>query len=160
MKIKMELLSDTVFGNGESIPGGEDIAVQCDENGFPYYRGTTFKGVFREEYIRLLTWEGKSQSEISQLVGLWLGQEGSDNQDESKLIFSDFQLSDMVKKAMQQQIGKERKAEVLDALTHIRSFTSISEDGVAKEGSLRQCRCVNKGLFFYSEIQCRDEKTK
>ena len=35
MKIQMELLSDTIFGNGRSIPGEEDISVLSDENGFP-----------------------------------------------------------------------------------------------------------------------------
>ena len=49
MKIKMELLSDVIFGNGMSVPGGEDISVLCDSNGFPYYKGGTLKGIFREE---------------------------------------------------------------------------------------------------------------
>ena len=48
VKIKMTLLSDTIFGNGVSIPGGEDISVLTDENGFPYYKGSSLKGVFRE----------------------------------------------------------------------------------------------------------------
>ena len=47
MKIKMELLSDTILGNGMSIPGAEDISVLHDEYGFPYYKGSTFKGVLR-----------------------------------------------------------------------------------------------------------------
>ena len=58
MKIKMELISDAIFGNGASIPGGEDIAVLSDEYGFPYYKGGTFKGVFREELNRYLSWTG------------------------------------------------------------------------------------------------------
>ena len=52
MKIKMELLSDAIFGNGMSVPGGEDISVLRDMYGFPYYKGSTFKGVFREELYR------------------------------------------------------------------------------------------------------------
>ena len=63
MKIKMTLLSDTIFGNGESIPGGEDISVLYDENGFPFFKGGTFKGIFREELSRLLKWEGKEEAE-------------------------------------------------------------------------------------------------
>ena len=43
MKIKMELLSDTIFGNGMSVPGGEDISVLHDKHGFPYFKGTTLK---------------------------------------------------------------------------------------------------------------------
>lgn len=39
MKIRMELLSDAIFGNGMSIPGGEDISVLKDAQGFPYFKG-------------------------------------------------------------------------------------------------------------------------
>ena len=46
--IEMTLQSDAVFGNGLSIPGGEDIATQMDDAGFPYLKGNTFKGIFRE----------------------------------------------------------------------------------------------------------------
>ena len=48
MKIKMELLSDAIFGNGMSVPGGEDISVLRYIYCFTYYIGSTFKGVFRE----------------------------------------------------------------------------------------------------------------
>lgn len=57
--IEMTLQSDAVFGNGLSIPGGEDIATQMDDAGFPYLKGNTFKGIFREELINLLSWTGK-----------------------------------------------------------------------------------------------------
>ena len=70
MLIQMKLLTDTVFGNGNSIPGGEDIAVLCDDNGFPYYRGSTFKGIFREELLRLLAWKGVDSSESEQIADM------------------------------------------------------------------------------------------
>lgn len=44
--IEMTLLSDAIFGNGLSIPGGEDIATQMDDQGFPYLKGNTLKGIF------------------------------------------------------------------------------------------------------------------
>ena len=61
--IEMTLQSDAVFGNGLSIPGGEDIATQMDDAGFPYLKGNTFKGMFREELINLLGWTGKDTAE-------------------------------------------------------------------------------------------------
>ena len=64
MKIKMTLLSDTIFGNGISIPGGEDISVLTDEDGFPYYKATSLKGIFREELENLLSWQEKSAERI------------------------------------------------------------------------------------------------
>lgn len=40
--IEMTLQSDAVFGNGLSIPGGEDIATQMDDAGFPYLKLGSF----------------------------------------------------------------------------------------------------------------------
>lgn len=157
LNIKMKLLSDVVFGNGMSVPGGEDIAVLCDDKGFPYYKGGTFKGVFREELERYLGWTMEDEASASKLVSELLGDSDAMELGEDKLVFSDFQLSDYVKKAMLDEIGSEDKESVTAALTNVRAFTSISDDGTAKVGSLRSLRCVNKGLYFYSQIRC-DEK--
>lgn len=160
MKIKMELRSDVIFGNGVSVPGGEDISVLCDEYGFPYYKGSTLKGIFREELIRLLVWKGlaKTKEEAESQVTVLLGKSGEDCfKEERKLIFSDFHLSDQVKNRVLEEIGTDNKQEVLNCFTHLRAFTSISEDGLAKDGTLRIGRCVNKGICFFSELIC-DEK--
>lgn len=34
LHVQMRLLSDTILGAGYSIPGGEDIAVCKDQNGY------------------------------------------------------------------------------------------------------------------------------
>lgn len=155
----MQLLSDVVFGNGMSVPGGEDIAVLCDDYGFPYYKGGTFKGIFREELVRYLSWTMEDEKKILEKVTELLGKSGDNSiLNESKLVFSDFQLSDGVKKAMLEEIGENKQEEILESLSHIRTFTSILEDGTTKEGSLHSCRCINKGLYFYSEILCEKEE--
>lgn len=161
MKIRMQLMSDVVFGNGESIPGGEDISVLNDENGFPYYKGGTFKGIFREEMGNYLAWILPEEDQIKAEMYRLLGADGDDNvRNPDKLIFSDFILSDYVRQQIIYEIGMGQKYAVLDALSHLRTFTAVSPDGIVKEGSLRQCRCINKGLNFYSEIKCspKDEK--
>jgi CRISPR-associated protein Csx10 len=156
MKIKMKLLSDVVFGNGVSIPGGEDIAVLCDADGFPYYKGSTFKGIFREELERYLEWTGK-EAQSAEIVNRLLGKSGADDDGEGKLVFSDFRLSDAVREKILCGIGAGKKQEILESLTHLRTFTAVDEEGMTKQGSLRVCRCVNKGIYFYSEIQCNGE---
>lgn len=159
MRIKMKLLSDAVFGSGMSIPGGEDIAVLCDEHGFPYYKGSTFKGVFREEMIRYLGWKTGDLQQAQQKADTLLGEPGSVCMEEQeKLVFSDFQLSEAVKAGMLAEIGEKDPVSVLDCLTNRRTFTAIAENGIVREGSLRYCRCVNKGLYFYSDIACRPEE--
>lgn len=162
MKIRMQLLSDAVFGNGESVPGGEDISILCDEEGFPYYKGGTFKGVFREALEQYLLWtipngDGKVEKirmETERLLG-----KGGNHQlyEPDKIVFSDFQISDYVKGHVLSEIGAgapDSSEQVKDAFSHLRTFTKITEDGIAAEGSLRSCRCINRGLNFYSEVSC------
>lgn len=151
MKIQMELLSDTIFGNGRSIPGEEDISVLTDENGFPYYKGGTFKGIFREELSQYLALTKDNQHQLDRLLG-FSGDDSTEGPD--KLFFSDFRISDAVKKAVLCEIGEGKPEVVRNAFTSMRTFTKIGEDGTAATGSLRTARCVNKGIVLYSEIFC------
>lgn len=157
MKIKMELLSDVIFGNGMSIPGGEDISVLCDKYGFPYYKGGTLKGIFREELERYLDWEGLDEMSCKEKITRLLGAGGKDTESPDKLVFSDLTLSDSVRSPILQETGAEDPQSVLDILTNIRTFTRIDESGMVEEGSLRSGRCVNRGLIFYGEIHCMEK---
>lgn len=158
MKIKMQLISDVIFGSGVSVPGGEDVSVLCDRNGFPYYKGGTFKGVFREELSNYLSWTVKDEAEAEQILNRLLGQGGdSELPNPTKLVFSDFTLSEAVKQAILREVGTAVPETVTELLTNTRTLTSITEEGVVKEGSLRSLRCVNKGLYYYSDIKCSKE---
>lgn len=159
--IKMQLISDVIFGNGINIPGGEDISVLCDAYGFPYYKGSTFKGIFREELIRYLLWKetcSNSIEEIEKKVDGLLGKSGdTDLENKHKLTFSDFTLSDVVRERILDELGMDNPMLVLDILSHLRTFTKLNEEEMAEEGSLRSCRCVNKNLIFYSKVNCAKE---
>ena len=50
--VRVRLLSDTIFGAGFSVPGGEDIAVCEDSKGYPYLKGSTLKGLLRPPAAR------------------------------------------------------------------------------------------------------------
>ena len=95
MKIKMHLLSDVIFGNGVSVPGGEDISVLRDGNGFPYYKGGTFKGIFREELERYLRWTMTGEAALHARLEELLGSSGNDREAEDKIVFSDFTCRNM-----------------------------------------------------------------
>lgn len=155
LNIKMTLLSDTIFGNGRSIPGQEDISVLRDTDGFPYYRGSTFKGIFREELKRYLGWEHTSDDRIKETYTRLLGSEGSAEETGGNMIFSDLTLSKGVKAAVLVELGNDDTA-VLNAFTHIRTFTKIGSEGTVDYGSLRMARCVNKDLIFYGTVICED----
>ncbi len=157
MKIMMQLLSDAVFGNGMSIPGGEDIAVLTDDAGFPYYKGSTLKGIFREVYAQLLQWEGMTGAEVNKILAQCLGESGDDTPDDDKWKFSDMALPAAVKAAILSETGHDPEG-VLACMSHLRTFTSIDEDGGTSDGSLRTARCVNQGLWFEGEIICRQDQ--
>lgn len=149
LEIKMTLESDVIFGNGLSTPGGEDISIQYDVQGFPYYRGVTFKGVFKEEFERYMDWTGNKNKDT--YIKKLFGESGNDEL-EGEIIFSNFQLSDYVKQEMLKEIGN-KPTEIVEVLTNNRTFTKL-EQGMVKDGSLRVARCVNKGLIFYSNLIC------
>lgn len=153
--IEMTLQSDAVFGNGLSMPGGEDIATQMDDRGFPYLKGNTLKGMFREELINLCSWTGKEREETDRMVCTLMGEGGSEQFDESRKVrFSDLALHPELKKAVAEETAE--LSEHIAMFTYTRDFTSL-EDGMAKEGSLRQCRCVKSGLHFYGTCSCADQ---
>lgn len=155
MKIKMILKSDAIFGNGYSVPGGEDISVLSDKYGFPYYKGATLKGIFREELCNLLAWKGYSEEDINNEVIRLLGKSGSSDEDLCKIRFSDLTLSEKVRSL----IRKENliSQDVLDSFSYIRTFTANNADGTAEKGSLRSARCLKEGLIFYGEITCNSD---
>lgn len=157
LRIKMHLESDAIFGNGASIPGGEDIGVQTDTNGFPYMKGSTLKGIFREELINCLNWEQKSPEEIRGTVQIFMGEKGNDDiYNSRKLIFSDLTFhSALQKSVLQEDISRQ---EIENIFTYLRTFTSL-EEGIAKENSLRMARCIKRGLNFYGTCCC-DERDK
>ncbi len=150
MKVRMKLIEDTIFGNGQSIPGEEDISLQHDEYGFPYFKGSTLKGIFREELERLLKLEG---NDSSNLVDTLLGENGAnDSLENRKVLFSEFVVADSVKKTVLAEVADP--GIILDSFSSLRTFTKINDDGMVEPGSLRIARCVNKGISLYGEIEC------
>lgn len=148
--IHIQLLSDAIFGNGMSMPGGEDICILTDDQGFPYLKGSTLKGIFREELINYLDWT--KAKDASSIVKRLLGERGSDSLNmDGQVTFSDLTLHDQVIDAVLKEDAS--KQEILEMFSYVRNFTRL-EDGLAKDGSLRSARCVKKGLHFYGICSC------
>ena len=100
MIIRMLLLSDVIPGNGMSVPGAEDISVLQDDQGFPYYKGSTFKGIFREELERYLSLTGDSDQKVHDMLGT-----SGDDINREKMIFSDFKIAPETKKRILEEIA-------------------------------------------------------
>lgn len=139
LQVRLELLSDTIFGSGHSIPGGEDIAVCQDENGYPYLKGTTFKGLLRESMQDLLEWSGGPTDTVEALLGKegWTGTAGG-----RRLHLTPLTL--------------EEKPEESETCYDHRTFTSLEND-VVKTGTLRSAVCVCRGQTFTGRIFCEEQ---
>ena len=198
-RIKVTLLSDTVFGSGKALPGVVDADVLQDENGFPYMKGKTLKGKIREEYEHLCQCRaaqrgtalaedleslnrlfGEPDSSIdgkiyvsnlmpdAQLRAFFIrmmkndsGSVGSEANNVTKK-FPGESTSESAKESLSSSNGATGIAlgseDILNAMTSIQSFTAIDDTtGIAKEGSLRRIRVINKDQIFYSTISVTDE---
>ena len=132
----LELCSDAIFGSGFSIPGGEDIAVCQDGEGYPYLKGSTFKGLLRESLENLLAWTGGDSGTAGELCGA-SGWEGA--ADGRRL-----QLT---------ALFPDPRPETPDGCYSTRFFTGL-EGGVVKSATLRAASCIRRGLRFTGEVTC------
>ncbi len=139
LRITIDLLSDAIFGSGYSIPGGENIAVCQDEKGFPYLKGSTFKGLLRESLENWLAWTNGDPQDLDSLLGAedWQGLAG-----DRRIQLTSFTLSDAPKD--------------VSHCYSTRVFTSL-EEGVTKKKTLRTASCIVKGLRFCGQLLCQQQ---
>lgn len=159
MIIRVELLSDASFGSGKSVPGGEDSSILVDEQGFPYMKGSTIKGLIRENYQRYLGWTGIQDAEkkVKDLFGYT---DMSEDEHKKTVRISDIELSDDVREAVSSHLEKMAgKHSPLEYMSYLRVLTKL-EDGMVKDGSMRTIRCLRKGLIFYGTIDCPDSRSE
>lgn len=152
-KVIVELLTETIFGSGYSVPGSVDLEIVCDEYGFPFMKAKTFKGNLREKIEETVNILGDNYKHIVENL---LGEENQAEEINKNLKFSDCKLRENIRKKLEYAIkkGQIEPHEIKEALTNTRIFTSIDENGVAKDGSLRQIRVIKKGLYFEVNISC------
>lgn len=140
LHVQMRLLSDTILGAGYSIPGGEDIAVCKDQNGYPYLKGSTLKGLLRESVENWLVWTGGCEEDIDALMGAsgWVGLT-----DSRRVQFSEFQM--------------QNPPATPEECYETRTFTSLTDAGTVESGTLRMAACICRNAIFAGEIDCAGE---
>jgi len=151
-RIRVELLTEAVFGSGKSVPGVVDLEIVHDEYGLPFMKGKTFKGNFREAMEDIINLIGVEK--YGGLMENLLGKENNGLNTWSCIKFSDCMLPENIRNLLAYEVrkGKLSESEIKEALTDIRSFTSIEDDGSYREGSLRNIRVLKKGLVFYVDL--------
>lgn len=155
--LEMELLSETIFGSGEAIPGSVDSEIVYDEVGLPYLKGKTLKGVLREEANNIVSLSNGyfENKDIEKIFGK------VDNDEINKVAFSHCKVKDnisnLIEKAVTDRNSVISKEDIFEAVTDIRYFTAINEKGIAKKGTLRELRTINRGLVFTAKINILEE---
>lgn len=150
--IKIELLSETIWGNGESENGVVNTDILIDNDGFPYLLGKTFKGYLKKAVNDILKPLGIYNKHINKIFKDKVSKKnGNDTDyDASVIRFTNFYLDDAIKVIFDEE-DKDRKNIILEALTDIRFANNI------KEEKLRTSRVLKKGLIFNGYIETTDE---
>jgi hypothetical protein len=142
INISLELLSDTIFGCGYGTQGGGDISVRKDEKGYPYLMGSTLKGLLRDMGENLCNWGECTPEDIGELFGTkgW-----NSVTDDRRIQLSHLTLADPPSDP--------------EECYEKRTFTAV-ENGIAKEGSMRNAVCISTGLKFHGELFCHGRDTE
>lgn len=136
LRLCMKLASDAIFASGFAAPGGEDIAVYQDEKGYPYFKGTSLKGLLRESVEHLIAWSDGDSAVVDTLFGTagWTG-----DSDHRRLQCTSLTLTE--------------QPETPDHCYSTRVFTAL-ENGIVASKTLRSAICINAGLTFTGELLC------
>lgn len=163
IKIRMELLSPAILGNGESKNGLVNQEILIDDDGYPMYLGKTFKGMLRQAFDDCLDEYYLKNNETiniySEMKNKIFGKSGYLNEksleeNEGNVIFSNLKIESNVREYISQIIYK--KSLRLECFSQIRFSTKI-EDGLAEDKHLRTHREIMPGTVFEGEITIKDE---
>ena len=152
--LEVKLLSEAIFGSGNSVSGVVDQEVLHDDLVFPFMKGKTVKGKFKEEFAHIL-WclSGGKRGMEDYLVREFFG--GPDIEAKALLSFSDLCMDKYLRGLFDRKVQEHMitPEEILNAVTEIRTFTAIDYNtGVADKGTLRKVRVIRKGFRFSSQI--------
>ena len=151
-KIIITLKSASTFGSGSGVPGLVDREIEHDENGFPFLRGKTLKGLLAES-AENVTFALENEDETlpwHKAKNVLFGTGGAGLIERGILHIEDAQLPE----ALRAEILKEnwKKEDVLYSLTGIRRQTSINEHGAPDHATLRSMRVLLPGVTLEANI--------
>lgn len=161
--LRLELISAATFGRGDGVAGLIDNEVEHDDDGFPFLRGRTLKGLLREAAEDLVFALGRQgEDKWRGAKNALFGEEGSGLEKHGILHLGDAQLPKSLRRlilqARKKSDGKQfHRDEVLEALTGIRRQTAMNEYGAPRTGSLRSLRVILRGTVFESVLSFEKE---
>jgi CRISPR-associated protein Csx10 len=128
-----------------------DSDIVFHESGFPYIPARRIKGLFRESLIEVLEMHGNEDYSTVQRL---FGNEGNTYENAGCLSFDNAWLENW--NAILTEINNspiaEFKEQIKEYYTSEISQTTINDNGIAKDGSLRNYRVLNPNHKFYCAI--------
>lgn len=167
--VQIQLLSDTLIGSAEGYGTVIDKDSVFDEVGLPIIPGKRIKGILREQAELLNTFQpisiqsadGSDKTAIEIIFGdAGITDKKTEYLSVSNFVLHDYEENKTYLKYLTQK-GEISRSEVIEYFTTLRMMTSIDQDGIAKETSLRTFRVLKKGLVFEGSLlfdsgQCQD----
>jgi len=150
MQIELKTLSPLLSASGESS-AYLDADVKYDKFGLPYLPGKTFKGLLRESAVEVCEIRGETETETEKVINTLFGKVGDSKS--GSLQFNNLRLTDYnTIKGDLVQLPKLTSKIVQSYFTVIRKQTTIDENDVAADKSLRTYRLIRKDQEFAGEI--------
>ncbi len=158
--LQLELLSAATFGRGDGVAGLVDREIEHDEDGFPFLRGRTLKGLLfeaAEDFVFAFRQQGdESWESIRDEV---FGRPGSGMAGQGILHVGDARIPDALRALVRNEYQRTDKKEfhldeVIAACTGIRRQTAINSDGGPTHGTLRSMRVVLRGTLLEATLLC------
>lgn len=166
LKLKLTLVSPCLIGSATGFGAIIDSDIIYDEYGIPYIPSKRIKGCLRDsalevcelfEQSNLRVFDLSRDKDSFKIVNFLFGYPGSSQP--SPLVVSNLYPQDYQNlRGWLDYLCSNYKTyfhpeAVRNFFTELRQQTSIGEDGVAKEGSLRTVRVAVKGLEFEGELE-------
>lgn len=156
-KIRITVKSATTFGRGDGVAGLVDREVEHDENGFPFLRGKTLKGLLAESAENIVYAlrgqpDGPNWREIKDTL---FGKPGRGVREQGTLHIGDAVLSAGLRAILRQELkdGRMTPEDVLYGLTGIRRQTAMNEYGAPEHATLRSTRVLLPGVVLEADLK-------
>lgn len=152
MKLKIEILSDTLISSNDKPLSIYDNDIVYDEIGLPYIPAKRIKGILKEsalEIVEMYNLSGKK--DFSESFDLLFGKQGYRISSLSldNLYVEDYEKTkQIIQLKMKGNPNFFNKENIINSYANVRYQTQIDDTGVAKENSLRSSRVLRKGLAF------------
>jgi RAMP superfamily len=165
--LRIELLSAATFGRGDGVAGLVDAEVEHTEDGLPFLRGRTLKGLLveaAEDLVFAVERQNAGAPDEEKERRCWVkeskrrlfGVEGSGTDSGGLLHVGNAQLPEGLRRILSDAVRNESEkltaADVLATLTGIRRQTAMSESGAPRDDSLRSMRVVLRDVVLDAEL--------